>query len=272
MAHRRHPARRQSRGNISDDYAGFVALMNILIFQHLDIEHPGVFRNFWCDDQHRLTTVELDTGHKIPSLDGFDLLAVMGGPQDVWQNDLYPWLEFEKAAIRRWVRDLGKPYLGICLGHQLLADALGGKVSLMQRPEVGIAKVSLTREGLVDPILNGFPPEVDALQWHGAEVAEPPEGSVVLASNDACRIQAIRYGRHAYGFQYHCEIEKMTVAAWEQIPEYKTSLVDTLGADGAKNLAKNVSSRLRAFTDSARLLNDNLMKIIQKAAAIENIS
>jgi hypothetical protein len=63
----------------------------------------------------------------------------------------------------------------------------------------------------------------------------------------------------------------MTVAAWEQIPEYKTSLEDALGAGGAKNLANSVSSRLRTFTDSARLLNDNLMKIIQKAAAIENI-
>ncbi len=127
----RRLARHQNKGNISDNYAGFVALMNILIFQHLDIEHPGVFRDFWCDDQHRITTVELDAGHKIPSLDGFDLLAVMGGPQDVWQNDLYPWLEFEKAAIRRWVRDFGKPYLGICLGHQLLADALGAHATTL---------------------------------------------------------------------------------------------------------------------------------------------
>src|ERR1700756_2132700 len=180
--------------------------MNILIFQHLDIEHPGVFRDFWRSDQHRLTTVELDAGHKIPSLDRFDLLAVMGGPQDVWQNDLYPWLEFEKAAIRRWVRDLGRPYLGICLGHQLLAEALGGRVGPMSRPEVGLADVELTPEGQRDPLFSGFGCSMQTFQWHGAEITELPTDAVALARNAVCAIQAIRWGQHAYGLQYHVEI------------------------------------------------------------------
>jgi GMP synthase-like glutamine amidotransferase len=123
--------------------------VRFLVFQHLSVEHPGVFRDFWKEDGHTWHAVELDEGGQIPELDDFDALFVMGGPMDVWQRELYPWLEDEISAIRRWVVDIGKPYVRICLGHQLLAEALEGSVNLMTRPEVGLAEVELTprREG-----------------------------------------------------------------------------------------------------------------------------
>lgn len=239
--------------------------MKILVFQHLDVEGPGVLCNFWAEAGHRWDIVELDVGEPIPPLDSYDLLAVMGGPMDVWQEDSLPWLIAEKAAIRRWVMELGRPFLGICLGHQLLAEALGGKVGLMAPPEVGMATISLTAAGLDDPLFAGLPRDVDTFQWHGAEVSRLPEGAVVLAANDACPVQAMRWGRHAYGFQYHIEITATTVADWLAIPEYKASLETALGVERAAGLGDVVAARLGDFHIAARRIHDNLEGLVAAA-------
>ncbi|MFO1108087.1 MAG: type 1 glutamine amidotransferase [Bradyrhizobium sp.] len=242
--------------------------MRILVFQHLVVEHPGSFRDLWRSRGHEWHTVELDEGGVIPPLEGFDLLVVMGGPQDVWQEDLCPWLVPEKAAIRKWVRDLRKPYLGICLGHQLLVDALGGHVALMSRPEVGLADVEFTAEGRKDPLLSGLGKSMQTFQWHGAEVKKLPPGMVVLAQNAASPIQAIRYGEHAYGLQYHVEITPDTVTDWEAVPAYKESLQQAMGQERAARLNETIKPSLEAFEATARHIDDNLMKhLAQRDAA-----
>ena len=236
--------------------------MRILVFQHVSVEHPGIFREFWNKNGDFWHPVEIDTGEPIPSLEEFDLLVVMGGPMDVWQEDLHPWLIEEKRAIRSWVVDLGRPFLGICLGHQLLAAALGGQVSLMKSPEVGLVDVDLTSEGRNDPILAGFSSRVETFQWHGAEISFPPAGTTLLASNAECQYQAIRWGRHAYGFQYHVEITPATVAEWSAIPEYKASLELALGPERAAGLADIVAPRLPSFREAAQRMNKNLSSIV----------
>lgn len=241
--------------------------MRILVFQHVAVEHPGVFRELWSRDGHSLEQVELDEGDEIPDLSPYDLLVVMGGPMDVWQEDIHPWLMSEKAAIRQWVIELERPYLGICLGHQLLAAALGGKVTMMSRPEVGIAEVELTEIGRRDALLAGFDRRFDTFQWHGAEVSRLPQDAVVLASNAACGVQALRWGRHAYGFQYHCEIVSTTVGDWERIPAYKKSLIQALGAEDAGRLGDVVAGRLPDFRRSAERLNQNLRAVMKDMAA-----
>jgi GMP synthase-like glutamine amidotransferase len=103
-------------------------MTHILVLQHEVIEPLGVLEEFLCADDATWHVVEINEGETIPSLEPYDAMIVMGGPQDVWEEDLYPWLRDEKNAIRRFVVDMRRPYFGICLGHQLLADALGGRV------------------------------------------------------------------------------------------------------------------------------------------------
>jgi GMP synthase-like glutamine amidotransferase len=241
--------------------------LRILVLQHLSVEHPGSLRDLWRERGWEWIPVELDAGEPIPPLEGFDVMVAMGGPMDVWEEDLHPWLVAEKQAIRRWVTELKRPYLGVCLGHQLLADALGGKVGLMGSPEVGLTSVDFTDAGRSDPLFAGFERSLDVFQWHGAEVAVLPEGGVALASSPLCAVQAMRWGPHAYGVQFHAEIIAETVSDWERIPEYMASLKRALGDEAAAGLANEVSPRLPAFRDVARQLEGNFAGLIGEAVA-----
>jgi GMP synthase-like glutamine amidotransferase len=245
--------------------------MRILVFQHVPVEHPGFFRQLWRENGDEWRTIELDGGQVIPDLNDFDLLVVMGGPMDVWQEDVYPWLGPEKAAIRYWVKDLGRPFLGICLGHQLLAAALGGAVELMNQQEIGLSEVVLTKAGRQDRLFAGFAARVETFQWHGAQVSRLPDDAEILAENSLCAVQAFRCGAHAYGLQYHVEITASTVAKWSDIPEYRAGLERTLGPDAVSRLHEAVTPRLPSFEASARRLSDSIAAIVAAARSARSL-
>ena len=228
-----------------------------LVLQHVAVEHPGMFRDFMRADGIAWDTVELDAGEPLPALDGYAALIVMGGPMDTWEEDLHPWLADEKALIRAAVRDRGLPFLGVCLGHQLLADALGGAVGKAARAEVGVMPVTLTAAGRAHPFLAGVPATIDCLQWHGAEVQRVPAGATVLATSPDCAVQSLAWGRHAFSFQFHVEVIPTTVDDWAAIPAYHESLTRILGADGAAGFRQRAAACMPAFNALARTLYDN---------------
>ena len=236
--------------------------MKILVFQHISSQGPELFCSLWQAKGHEWTTVQWGDRTEIPEMDEFDLLVVTGGPMDVWQHSEFPWLAAEKAAIRHWVQTLGRPYLGICLGHQLLADALGGAVTPMRVPEIGIADVELTTAGQADPIFAGFDRRFEALNWHGAEVSRLPDGAILLARNESCEVQAFRWGMFAYGLQYNTEVVASTVSGWTAIPEYKGLFEEAFGVEGAAVLASQVTARLPMFALVTRRTDDNVAKLV----------
>lgn len=241
--------------------------MKGLVLQHLAIEHPGIFRDFFAADGIALETVELDEGETIPPLEPYDFMIVMGGPQDVWQEAEHPWFVAEKAAIGTFVMEMGRPFLGICLGHQLLADVVGGAVGPGDTPEVGVLTVDKTGAGAKDALLAGTPDPMEVLQWHGAAVKSLPQDAVVLASSPACPIQAFRYGECAYGLQCHVEITKDTVDEWAEVPAYAQSLEQALGVGAVDALRTAVEKRLPRFNQDARTLYDNFKAVLAKKQA-----
>ena len=231
--------------------------MRVLVFQHADSEHPGVLRGFLSGDGHEWDVAHLDHGDRIPALHAYDALLVMGGPQDVWQHAEFPWLVDECAAIRHFVLELRRPFLGICLGHQLLARALGGQVQAGEHAEVGVMAVNHTDAARTDPLFRELEDPLPVLQWHGAEVTALPPGGVVLASSPRCPIQALRVGESAWGMQFHVEITAETVSDWMEIPEYAHSLEKALGAGGASRLDLVVRRNLPRFERAARAVYDS---------------
>ena len=231
----------------------------LLVFQHIDLEHPGIFRDFLAEDGIEWDAVELDEGEAIPDLGAYDGLWVMGGPMDVWEEAEHPWFVAEKAAIHEAVRDRGLPFFGLCLGHQLLADALGGTVGKAATPEIGVLEVELTPDGQASPFYEGLAESGKCLQWHGAEVTRPPEGARVLAASPACRVQAMSIGEQAFSLQYHVEITETTVSDWAAVPAYKKALEDNLGADALAQFHADTEAHMADFNRDARQLYNNFM-------------
>jgi GMP synthase-like glutamine amidotransferase len=231
-----------------------------LVFQHMNYDHPGRFLDFFAEDNMVPHAVRLWEGQAIPPLHGFDFLFVLGGAQDTWQEAEHPWLMAEKQAIREWVVERSKPYFGVCLGHQLLCDALGGTVAPAQEAEVGVCTVSITPVGRDNALLSGVPAEHKVMQWHWAEVKAVPPGVAVLAASERSAVQVAAYGDHAVGTQFHCEFTPQTMATWASIPSYISSLESAGGPGAYERVVAEATPLMPEMGRITRQIYDNLAR------------
>jgi GMP synthase-like glutamine amidotransferase len=214
--------------------------VNVLVLQHIACEPPGVYEDVLHERGIELERVEVDANEALPSWRGYDAIVAMGGPMSANDDDAFPWLRDEKALIADAVR-AGKPYWGVCLGVQLLAASLGARVYEGAEPEVGVLLVELTDHGARDPVFEGLPRALPALQWHG-DTFDLPAGAVRLAGSPAYPNQAFRF-RQAYGVQFHLEVSTTMAREWAGVPEYDASLERVLGPEAAGDLVRAVEER-----------------------------
>jgi GMP synthase-like glutamine amidotransferase len=238
--------------------------MRVLVLQHIACEHPGVFSAVMRERGAEAVPVEVDEGAPLPDWREFDAMLAMGGPMGAGDDADHAWLAPERELIRDAV-DAGTPFLGVCLGVQLLAAALGARVYAAEQPEVGLLDVELTAEGRADPLFAGLGDRFVSLQWHG-DTFDLPAGAVRLASSPPIANQAFRCREAAYGVQFHLEVTGEMAVEWGAIPAYRDSLAATLGEEAGAEFIADVARRSGELHPPARRLFANWLDLADGAA------
>lgn len=193
--------------------------MSILVFEHHEIETTCRLGQILRDDGHKLDIRKPYAGDALPpDLEGVDGIVAMGGAQNVDQQDAHPYLTREIELIKE-AHEAGLPVLGVCLGAQMIAAALGGEVRQMPATEVGWRPITLGFPATFDPILAGMPQKHVQFHAHEQEITKLPEGATPLASSQLCKVQAFKVGLTTYAFQFHFEWTKddIEVVCGEQL-------------------------------------------------------
>jgi GMP synthase (glutamine-hydrolysing) len=230
---------------------GALRVVRVLVLQHIACEPPGVYEDVLRERGAKIHRVELDEGEPLPAWEGFDAIVAMGGPMSVNDEADHPWLREEKRLIAESAR-AGVPYWGACLGVQLLAASLGARVYSGPAPEVGLLPVTLTEEGVADPVAGCLPRSVMTLQWHG-DTFDLPGGSVLLASSPEYPAQAFRY-RNSYGVQFHLEVSRAMAEEWGRVPAYGAYADRVLGLGSLPALIDEFTAREAEMRDHGRRL------------------
>lgn len=178
--------------------------LRIQCFQHVPFEGPAYIKDWAAEKNHAFATTRLYEKQALPALSELDFLVVMGGSMGVCEESKYPWLVAEKAFIRSCI-ELGKPVLGICLGAQLMASAMGAPVVPNHWTEIGWFNVHKTETGKNHPMLEGFHTATPVFHWHGDTFGIPP-GAKHLLKSEACVNQAFLIGVNALALQFHLEL------------------------------------------------------------------
>ena len=228
-----------------------MARPKILVFQHVPYEPLGTLDPLLKEAGFRIRYVNFGRDpHQRPSLEKYEALIVLGGPMNAHQIDTWPNLLTEVDVIRDAV-DSGMSVLGICLGAQLLAKALGGRVSRNEQREIGWYDVQLTEAGRSDPVISSFAATQRVFQWHEDGISLP-QGADHLASSPASPVQAFRFGEHAYGFQFHLEVDASLVERWLTVRDNQPLLAEEAGRVDPDTIRRQTAQWIGGLQDLSR--------------------
>jgi GMP synthase-like glutamine amidotransferase len=224
--------------------------MHVHFIQHVPFESPGYVLEWAQAHEHGTSFTRLYETTQFPALTGIDLLVVMGGPMGVYEEDKYPWLKQEKDFILSAI-DSGKKVLGICLGSQLIASALGARVYPNAHKEIGwwpVKKVQQADQHIFSPIL---PDEFVVFHWHG-DTFDLPAGAIHLLQSDLCSNQAFLYRNLVLGLQFHMEA----------IPELIDAMIDNCGHELVEAQAIQPAETIRSQQHYHAMNNKLLLHIL----------
>lgn len=185
-------------------------MIKIHSLQHVPFEDLANIKT-WADHKgYSISETKLFNNEALPDLKNFDWLVILGGPMNIYEEDQYSWLKVEKEFIKQAINN-NKTVIGICLGAQLIADALGAKIYRNQYKEIGWLPVTLTQEAQNLSLFQSFPQTFEAFHWHG-DTFDLPQECTLLATSEACRNQAFIYNSRVIGLQFHIEYTLNSIA------------------------------------------------------------
>jgi GMP synthase (glutamine-hydrolysing) len=237
--------------------------MRVLILQHTPTNPAGIYRDVIEERGAAVTVVEVEQGEALPAWTDFEAMVVMGGDMGANDVDQFPWLKDEMRMIREAV-EAGVPYWGVCLGGQLLAASLGGRVDRLGETEVGFPLIRFAESADRDPVFGRLPRPLHAFVWHDDAFNLPP-GAVLLGGTPQAH-QAFRVGDHAYGVQFHLEATVEMVSGWMRA-DSRAGLERRLGPGAPERLLEELGQRQEEQALSARILAEAWLDRVAASAA-----
>lgn len=230
----------------------------ILYLKHVDVEGPGTLADYFEGLGYQTCIKDLGCGQSLPDHpQDFAAVVCLGGPMNVYETEAFPFLSAENTFIQKTL-DLQIPFLGICLGAQLLAKACGARVVRSPQSEFGFAPIELNAQGQKDPLFEGLSESFDVFHWHN-DMFEIPLVGVLLAATDRCPHQAFRVGTNAYGLQFHVEITDESIRQWSAA---NFDLTQKAYADLQDTMLKEYSQCRETFHQDAQKMYANFHRVI----------